>query len=110
MRNEDKTAFRDAARARSLHPAGLWILVRETNAESLKYIGLPLHRPKGMDCKAKTADFNVGSYRHAGLVVQPFLCPRAFKDYKINKAKSEWCKFVLKHPIEPWRTGTNGKS
>jgi hypothetical protein len=110
MRDQDKRPFSIAALAPNIHDAGLWILVRDTNPASLQYMGLPGHRPKGMDCKAKTAPFNTEPYRHAGLVVQPFLCPRSFKPDKLNGAKSEWCKFVIKHPVQPWATDTNGKS
>lgn len=87
MRPQDKIIFIDAARA-----LNLWILVRNTNLKSLKYIGLPGFTPKRIDCKAKTADNDVGMYRLSGLVVSPFLQPEAFMPNKLEDARMQWKK------------------
>jgi hypothetical protein len=77
----------------------LWILVRQTNPESLKYIGVPGFRPKPINCKAKTASRNFqtpsapnGVYELAGLVVDPFLCPYAFVDPAVRPGESRYAK------------------
>jgi hypothetical protein len=85
MRPQDKTIFLDAARHFQA-----WILVRRTNAASLAYIGLPGYTPKRIDCKAKTANFDVATYKLAGLVADPNLHPKAFKPEKLAKAKDFW--------------------
>lgn len=73
MRPQDVQAFQSAAQFYSL-----FILLRRTNTESKKYIGLPGYTPKRLDCKAKTADADVdvpgfGRKETAGLVVNPTL-------------------------------------
>ena len=85
MRPQDKMIFLAAARA-----LNLWILVRRTNTESLKYITKPGYVPKRIDCKAKTADFNIGKFELAGLVVDPDIHPKAFKPGKLAKAMQAW--------------------
>jgi len=87
MRPQDKIIF--LAAASSLN---LWILVRRTNPESLKYVGRAGYGPKRIDCKAKTADYNVGKFELAGLVVDPDIHPKAFKSSKLSKAMQEWKK------------------
>ena len=109
MRDVDRVHFREAAKPEVIHKEGLWILVRRTNSDSLKYIGRASHRPKGRDCKAKTATSNFGGYQHAGLVVDPILCPRAFAPERRNRAVEEWNDFIAAHPLSPWRTA-NGRS
>lgn len=84
MRQQDEIAFAQAAKT-----LGLWILVRRTNPASLKYIGVPGYVPKPIDCKAKTAD--AGPL--AGLVVNPDLCPDAFRAGKVAKARIAWEAF-----------------
>ncbi len=98
MRPNDREVF--AACAQDL---GLWILVRRTNAESLKYIGRPGYAPKPIDCKAKTADRDIprpggrGVYHLAGLVADPTLVPAAFGPEKLQKALGIWKDFKLHH-------------
>jgi hypothetical protein len=85
MRTKDKIAFLEAARYFQV-----WILVRRTNVASLPYIGQPGYTPKRIDCKAKTAAFDVPPFQLAGLVVDPNLHERAFKPEKLAKAKDFW--------------------
>jgi len=80
------------------------ILVRRTNTASLQHIGKPHALPKRLDCKAKTADFDVvpagcrvpeakrGCI--AGLVVDPGMVgERAYTDGKYAKAMEAWRAF-----------------
>lgn len=85
MRPTDKQIVLQAAREMNL-----WILVRRTNPASLQYIGRPGYTPKPIDCKAKTADRNVGQCQSAGLVVDPTVQPFAFSPGKLEKALREW--------------------
>jgi hypothetical protein len=85
MRPQDKTVFLKAARRFQV-----WILVRRTNVESLKYIGRPGYTPKRIDCKAKTADSDFSSYVLAGLVVDPAIHPTVFKPGKHGEAVRCW--------------------
>lgn len=72
----------------------VWILVRRGNAESLKWIGKDGYIPKPLDCKAKTAEKDVGMWMCAGLVASPELLPAAFSDKKLAEAKKEWPGFL----------------
>lgn len=85
MRPQDKTVFLEAAK--KFHA---WILVRRTNRASLPYIGRPGYMPKRIDCKAKTADVDVGRYQLAGLVVDASIHPGAFGGGKAAKALAAW--------------------
>lgn len=87
MRAQDEAIFSDAAR-----DLELWILVRGTNPHSLKYIGMPGYRPKGITCKAKTANYDVDGYKLAGLVTSPFIHPKAFPTHKIFDVRMQWNK------------------
>jgi len=87
MRIKDRVIFEEAAR--DLY---LWILVRSTNAMSLPYIASPGYKPKGISCKAKTADHNYDNYRVAGLVANPYIHERAFKASKLADARQNWDK------------------
>ena len=80
------------------------ILVRRTNTASLQHIGEGYASPKRLDCKAKTADFDVtprGSRVHeskrgciAGLVVDPAIVgEHAYTDGKYAKAMAAWRSF-----------------
>ncbi len=88
--------FKDVSRK-----LGLFILVRRTNPESLKFINYPGFVPKPLLCKPKTADRNIewrveGCYRQincAGLVVNPFMLGQA--------AFSTWEK--CKNAMDTWR-------
>jgi hypothetical protein len=84
MRPEDKKIFAEAA-----SNLKLWILVRRTNPESLKYIGKPGFTPKRIDCKAKTADIG----KAAGLVVDAEVHRLAFKPAKTESAMKAWRDF-----------------
>ena len=114
MRDADKVVFREVAFSKKL-----WILVRQTNANSLKYVGLPEYTPKPAACKAKTADYNVERrqvhgkdadlakgwwYELAGLVVDPTkfpteMLPRIFKASRIDSAVRLWTDFASHHPL-----------
>jgi hypothetical protein len=92
--------FKDVSRK-----LGLFILVRRTNPESLKFINYPGFVPKPLLCKPKTADRNVewsvgGQYKQincAGLVVNPFVLGQA--------AFSSWkkCKSAMDTWVKYWR-------
>ncbi len=99
MKKAHVGVFQSAARL--YHVA---ILVRRTNTASLQHIGEGYAVPKPLDCKAKTADFDVvprgsrlpearrGSI--AGLVVDPtHFGERAYKDGKYPKALAAWRSF-----------------
>ena len=97
----------EAARHFKVH-----ILVRQTNRESLKYIGQQGFAPKRLDCKAKTADCDVlhprlGSIGCAGLVVDPTVVGKdAFASAaKHASAMKEWTGFAatMLHPeVRSW--------
>lgn len=75
------------------------ILVRQTNAASLRWFDHPRTTPKMIDCKAKTADrpfhANGRTYDVAGLVVDPTITgPEAFSPAKFQSAKAEWRGFA----------------
>ncbi len=86
------------------------ILVRRTNTASIQHIGQDYASPKRLDCKAKTADFNIapkGCRLHeakrgniAGLVVDPGMVGQgAYTDGKYVKALEAWRSFSGKlHP------------
>ncbi len=65
-----------------------WIGLREPNALSAKWIGVPRHIPKGEECKAKTADN--AAHRFGGLVVDPTTCPEAFTRTSLQSAIKTW--------------------
>lgn len=94
MRSLDVSAFQKAAQFYNVY-----ILVRRTNSESIKYINRNGYVAKRLDCKAKTADFSVTiagrTKQVAGLVVDPTLqgMDRAFKPEKLMDARKEWDKF-----------------
>ena len=71
----------------------VWILVRRGNPASLQWVGKVGYIPKPRDCKAKTAERNVGTVQCAGLVVSPKLLPGAFDARKLKSALDEWPKF-----------------
>ncbi len=92
------SALKDASRK-----LGLFILVRRTNPESLKFINYPGFIPKPLLCKPKTADRNIkwtvsGKPRQincAGLVVNPYLLGiAAFSSWKkCSSAMETWDKY-----------------
>lgn len=100
MREKDIRAFRTVAMVQRLY-----IIVRRTNAEAIKWIGRDGFMPKPIDCKPKTADRDVtidGRLREtAGLVVDPTLpgMDQAFVTArKAEKAAKAWEKFAAEHP------------
>ena len=110
IRSQDMHWFQEAAKPGTIHPAGLWIIVRDTNARSLDYIGCVGHAPKPPEVKAKTADIDYGGYLHAGLVVSPKCCESSFTAEKRQSAHEEWDKFVAKYPLRPWKYDADGHS
>lgn len=100
MRGKDVRAFCMVAQKYNVY-----ILVRQTNPESLAYVGKPGYYPKPAAIKAKTADFEppllsyvsngqrrMTQHKVAGLVVHPWLQPSVFKEQKLAKAKDYWLK------------------
>jgi hypothetical protein len=85
MRATDKQIFLNAARHFQV-----WILVRRTNRASLEYIGKPGFGPTPINCKAKTADENLGRYVLAGLVIDPTGRQAAFKTERYQDALKCW--------------------
>jgi hypothetical protein len=81
----DKQIFLDAARHFQA-----WILVRRTNPASLEYIGKPGFVPKPINCKAKTADHDLGTDKLAGLVIDPTDREAAFKPERVQDALKCW--------------------
>lgn len=80
-----------------------WIGLREPNPLSDKWIGRPGGVPKAETCKAKTADNP--TYPFAGLVVDPFRSPQAFRPTSLAGAKSAWQnKFVRGGQLPPGYT------
>lgn len=82
---------------------GVTLLVRHTNADSLRYVGRSGYYPKPAFVKAKTADMNPAPlmqsvqgrivsrrYDIAGLVVHPGMHPGAYKSSKHPKAMAAW--------------------
>lgn len=90
MRQTHKNVFFAAAQEFTC-----WIGLREPNALSVKWIGMPRHIPKGEECKAKTADN--ATHRFGGLVVDPVVCPEAFKRTSLQAAVNTWQQKFLKH-------------
>jgi hypothetical protein len=91
MRQQDRAVFSAAAKHFQV-----WILVRRTNPAALLYIARPGYYPKPIDCKAKTADRDLGRYRLAGLVADPTQHPAAFDPVKLSGAVALWDTFVMK--------------
>jgi hypothetical protein len=99
MRPKDYKSFRIAAMVQ------VYILVRQTNPQSVQWIGKPGYIAKPIECKPKTADTDLTiegrSIETAGLVVNPELLgfSAVFKsERKAGKAKDAWKKFVADHP------------
>lgn len=82
---------------------GVILLVRQTNPDSLAYVGRPGFYPKPAAVKAKTADQDppaqtvlvagrrqTRQYRVAGLVVHPGFQPGAYRQAKHEKAHGCW--------------------
>lgn len=93
MRQEDIHIFQHAA-----IQANSWILLRQTNIHSLKFVGRADCSPKPMSCKFKTANRDSKSCATAGLVVSYEMHPDAFD--KPEKAQKEWAKYAAKYGLE----------
>jgi hypothetical protein len=76
-----------------------WIALREPNPLYVRWIGRSGYEPKCVDCKAKTADNNTHSF--GGLVVDPNLCPDAFKRESLTRALETWQNKFLQGGIVP---------
>lgn len=98
MRGIDLQKFLMVARDRNII-----LLVRHTNQDSLRYVGMPGYYPKPALVKAKTADLDPPivmrsvagrmvkqDYAIAGLVVHPGMHPGAYKPAKLDKAMKAW--------------------
>lgn len=95
MREQDKKVFVEAAAK-----FAAWILVRRTNPASLSYIGRAGYVPKRIDCKPKTADFDLPGRTLAGLVADPVRFPQAFSPRKhAEGAVEKWQEFVRDHGL-----------
>jgi hypothetical protein len=100
MRPEDVEAFRRVARIQNLY-----ILVRQTNPQSVQWISDSNCMSKPIDCKAKTADYDVLAngrrYETAGLVVNASLPGfiAAFEPKRIGKAIEAWQKFAAHYQL-----------
>ena len=85
----------------------VWILVRATNPESLKFIGsdYPDIVPKPLQCKPKTAECGP----HAGLVVCPHLLANAFSPARLDKAINTWDSWARNWLTERMKASLNSK-
>lgn len=81
MRPSHKKIFEKAAKKFNCE-----IAVRPSNAASEQYIGSRGYKPKPIQCKAKTAKKGP----NAGLVVSPFLCPKAFNEGDLRFVRKTW--------------------
>lgn len=100
MREEDRKSFRATAMIQKVY-----IIVRQTNPQSVQWIGQSDYAAKPIDCKPKTADKDVTvdgkTIETAGLVINPELpgFGSAFKSaHKAEKAREAWHKFAAQHP------------
>lgn len=94
MRDQDRIVFAQASKQLKL-----WILVRITNKESLKYIGQNGFVPKPIECKAKTADIDLPQAQLAGLVANPIICRRSFIPSGMAKRLGLWQDFSLEQHV-----------
>ena len=100
MRPQDERVFAEAAKKFQV-----WLVVRQTNPASWKYIGLSRYFPKPITCKAKTADVDAfpgkgmprSRYDTAGLVVDPTVHTSVFSGDKATKGIALWNDFKAEH-------------
>lgn len=98
MRGKDLQKFMMVARKHRVI-----LLVRHTNADSLRFVGQPGYYPKPAAVKAKTADANpknvttfvngrktTVAHDVAGLVVHPGFQPTCYRGAKVQKAHDCW--------------------
>jgi hypothetical protein len=81
-----------------------WIGLREPNPLSEKWIGKSVGgcrcQPKGVECKAKTADNP--DHIYGGLVLNPLLCPEGFNRESLDAAQSKYkTDFLLGNSLPP---------
>jgi hypothetical protein len=96
MRPQDERVFAEAAKKFQV-----WLVVRQTNPASWKYIGHTQYFPKPITCKPKTADVDAfpgpgmprPRYDTAGLVVDPTIHKNVFSGDKTIKAVALWNDF-----------------
>jgi len=89
MRPHHRQVFFDAAQQ-----CTCWIGLREPNPLADRWIGQPGYIPKGVNCKAKTADNP--DFQLAGLVVDPTVRPDAFNRDTLAAAVDTWKnKFLM---------------
>jgi hypothetical protein len=97
IRPQDQKVFAEAAQKFQV-----WIVLRQTNESSFKYIGLTGYFPKPITCKAKTADTNAQAtgpamkrahYETAGLVADPTVHKNLFGAKKAESALHIWTGF-----------------
>lgn len=74
-----------------------WIGLREPNELSSGYIGKGGYTAKNEKCKAKSADNPAHPFK--GLVVNPEICPKAFKPESLSVANEKWKLFAANMPI-----------
>ena len=78
-----------------------WIILREPNELSDKWIGTPGYKPKRVTCQAKSADNP--DHPLAGLVVNPEISPEAFKRESLSMALEAWkTKFLTTGKYPPY--------
>lgn len=96
VRPQDERVFAEAAKKFQV-----WLVVRQTNEKSWKYIGHSRYFPKPITCKAKTADVDAlpgprmprPRYATAGLVVDPTIHRNVFVGDKVVDAMDLWNEF-----------------
>jgi hypothetical protein len=99
IRQQDERIFTEAAKKFQV-----WLVVRQTNHASLKYIGRSRYFPKPITCKAKTADMDsriagmpLAIYVTSGLVVDPTVHKSVFSGYKVADGLALWKDFKAEH-------------
>ncbi len=94
-----------AAISKTARKLNMWIVARQTNPESLKYIANPNYCSKSISCKPKTASLGAIVFENgtqitsqsSGLVADPTRIPGAFHPSKLDKALQIWKEFAKKH-------------
>src|ERR1700730_9567114 len=112
MRGKDLRSFMQVARQ-----FNVILLIRHTNEDSLKYVGVPGFYPKPAAVKAKTADQNPPTvtrlghgrtitklHKGDGRVVHPGFQPTCYKGAKVPKAQDCW-----EHTMETLSPTLQGK-
>jgi hypothetical protein len=103
IRPQDEKVFAEAAKLFQV-----WLVLRQGNPSSFKYIGLKAYFPKPITCKAKTADRNARAtgaaaargriyYETSGLVIDPTVHKNLFDGKKTGSALEIWNQFKLEY-------------